>query len=78
MLAAFAKAFRVLGDEQYLSEAKRCRRFIQDRLTGPDGRLFVRWRDGEAAHPGQLADYAIVAWALLELYAAEYDGAVLE
>lgn len=77
MIAALAKAFRVLGDRDYLLAAQRARAFIMEKLTTPDGRLWLRWRDGDAAHPGQLDDYAFYAWALLELYAADFDAACL-
>ena len=78
MIAALAKAYRVLGKAEYLDAANRARAFLRRRLTGPDGRLWLRWREGEAAHAGQLDDYAFYAWALLELYAAGYDVSCLE
>ena len=77
MIAACAKAFRVLGDERYLTAARECRRFVDEFLTDDRGRLFVRFRDGEARGEGQLADYALYSWALLELYAAEFDPSCL-
>ncbi|MCZ9312393.1 MAG: thioredoxin domain-containing protein [Methanocorpusculum sp.] len=77
MLAACAKAFRVLGDERYLAAAQGCRRFVAEHLTDDAGRLLVRFRDGEAKGMGQLADYAFYSWALLELYAADFDPSCL-
>ena len=44
-----------------------------EEVCDASGRLFVRWREGEAAHAGQLADYAFFAWGLLELYAVSGD-----
>ena len=46
--------------------------FIERRMTGAEGRLFRRYRDGEAAYSGQLEDYAVYALALLTL-----DGVTL-
>ena len=77
MLAAFAMAGRLLNDSTYLEAAKRCDRFLTASLTGEDGRLMLRWREGEAAHPGQLDDYAFYAFALLELYRSTFDSAYL-
>lgn len=73
MIAALAKAFRVLGKAEYLQAALLANAFIHAHLTTPDGCLWLRWREGEAAHAGQLDDYAFYTWALLELYAADYD-----
>ena len=42
------------------------------------GRLYIRYRDGEAAGTGNLEDYAYYAWALLELYAAAWKAEDLE
>ena len=39
---------------------------------------FHRFRDGEAAHAGQLDDYAVYALALLELYGATLDANYLK
>lgn len=77
MLAALGKAYRTLGETHWLTVAKKGLDFFRTRLIGPDGRLFVRWRDGESANQGQLEDYAFYAWALLELYAAEFEVSLL-
>lgn len=42
-------------------------------MTGEDGRLYRRFRDGEAANQGQLEDYAVYALALLELYRIDFQ-----
>ncbi len=72
-IAAFARAYRITARPERLRVAQRTLSFLQRRLTTEDGRLMVRWRDGEAAHPGQLDDYAFSLWALLELYSADFD-----
>lgn len=66
----------VLG--QCLSKAENCLSFIRRRLTGPDGRLMARYRDGEAAHSGHLDDYAFYALALLSMYRTAFDISCLE
>ncbi|MBQ0037341.1 MAG: thioredoxin domain-containing protein [Clostridiales bacterium] len=58
--------------------AIRIRNFIEKNMTDADHRLFVCWRDGEAANGGQLDDYAVYALALLTLYRATFDVAYLE
>jgi len=68
MIAALAKAGHALERPDYLTAASRAMDFIQKTLTGPDGRLYVRWREGEAAGHGFLDDYAFVCLALLSLY----------
>lgn len=72
-LAALARAGLVLDEPKYLDAARRTAGFLEEKLTGPDGRLLARWRGGDAAHPGKLDDYAFYAYGLLELYSAAFD-----
>ena len=78
MIAALAKAYWVLGDDKYKAAAARAAAFVNDKLTRSDGRLYVRWHDGEAAGTGYLDDYAYLAWAMLQLYEATADVTYLE
>lgn len=78
MIAALARAGLVLDEERYLTAAERAAGFLRARLKDRDGRLLARWREGEAAHPGKLEDYAFYAWGLLELYGAVFRGELLE
>lgn len=72
MIAALAKAYRVLGNADYLEAAKKARDFLAENLSDGE-RLLIRWREGEAAHAGHLDDYAFLIWALLELYQAGFE-----
>ncbi len=78
MIAAMAKASRALGEEAYGEAARKAARFVLSHLRRPDGRLMRRWRQGEAAHPGYLEDYAFLVWGLLELYEATLDASLLD
>lgn len=78
MIAAFADAYRILGDPQYLYAAEKAMHFVQNSLTNETGGLRVRYRDGEAAGTGGLDDYAFTVWALLNLYDATYNADYLE
>ena len=78
MMAAMARAGLVLDEPRYLKAGERAADFLRRRLTDGDGRLLARWRDGEAAHPGKLEDYAFCAWGLLELYGATFRVEFLE
>lgn len=70
MIASLAKGAQVLADKAYLAAAEKTMHFILQNLVCQDGRLLARYRDGEAAYPGYLDDYAFLVWALLELYTA--------
>ena len=78
MIAAFAAGSRVTGEAKYLRAARNALAFMLARLRRPDGRLLARYRDGEAAYPGYLDDYAFLIWALLETYDVGYDPGHLE
>lgn len=75
---AMARAGRILGGEQYRKAAKRAHVFLLNQMTDDKGRLFLRWRDGEAAHAGNLDDYAVYGLALLELYEMTFEPAYLK
>lgn len=77
-IAAMAKAYRILGDRKYLTAAKNAHKFICEYMTDNSGRLYHRWRDGEAAVAGQLDDYAVYGLGLLELYQSTYEPKYLQ
>ncbi|MCI8795933.1 MAG: thioredoxin domain-containing protein [Dorea sp.] len=67
-ILALARAGAVLREERYLKAARKAQEFIEGHMTDAQGRLCLRYRDGEAAYRGLLKDYAVYALALLELY----------
>lgn len=73
MISALASAYCVFGEEKYLHAAEKAYQFIEKNLTDKNGRLMVRWRDGEAAGNGKIDDYAFYAWALIELYQSTFN-----
>ena len=77
-IMALARAGQALGEKRYVDAAIKAQQFIRREMTDDNNRLYLRWRDGEAAHAGQLEDYAVYALALLELYRATFDAAYLE
>lgn len=78
MIAAFARASSVFRNENYIKIAKDSAGFIINTMQKPDGSLYHRYRDGEAAIEGFLDDYAFFAYGLLELYEATFDITYLQ
>jgi uncharacterized protein YyaL (SSP411 family) len=83
MLAAFARAYAVLGEEEYRLAAEKNLAFIQAKLWLPPGEtgtgtLFHRWRDGERDQVQLLEAYAFQLSGVLELYEATLNPAVLD
>jgi uncharacterized protein YyaL (SSP411 family) len=72
MIAALAKAGRVLGDTSFTSAAVRAAAFIERHLQRPDGRLYHRYRAGESGITASLDDHVFLQWGLLELYRATF------
>lgn len=70
MIAALSFNSRALGIKAYALAAEKAVHFILKNLRRFDGRLLARFREGEAAIPGFLEDYAFFIWGLLELYQA--------
>jgi uncharacterized protein len=79
MISAFALGGAVLDEPAYADAARRAADFLCASLYEPGtGSLLRRFREGEAAIPGFLDDYAIAVQGLLDLYAAQFDFARLE
>lgn len=70
MISALAKGAQVFGDKYYLEAAEKAVNFILTHLQRHEGRLLARYREGDAAYPGYLDDYAFFIEGLLELYSA--------
>lgn len=77
-ILALAKAGQVLGEEACGNAAVKAVRFLEKSMTDERNRLYLRWRDGEAAHDGQLEDYAVYALAMTELYRLTFSVRDLE
>ncbi len=74
MLGAFARAYGVLGEVEYLNAALRNFRFIQSRLwDGSTKTFYHRWRDGERDNVQLLEAYAFQLAGVLELYQVTLD-----
>ncbi|MBI2186770.1 MAG: thioredoxin domain-containing protein [Acidobacteria bacterium] len=80
MIAAFARAARVLDDDgAYLADAERAAAFLRARLwRDADDTLLRRFRQGDAAVEGYAEDYAYLIFGLLELFEAGGDPSWLD
>lgn len=74
MIAALAKASRILNNTAWAEVAEKATKFVLTALRRSDGRLMARYRKGEAAYPAYADDYAFVVWGLLELYEATFNS----
>ncbi|ASA22365.1 hypothetical protein B9T62_17175 [Paenibacillus donghaensis] len=78
MIAALAKGAKVLQKPEYAKAATAAAEFIWKQLRREDGRLLARYRDGQAALPGYVDDYAFMIFGLTELYEATAQAMHLE
>lgn len=77
-IMAMARAGLILKDDIYIKAAIKAQNFINEKMTGSNNRLFLRYCGGEAANAGQLDDYAVYALSLLELYNVTFKIDYLE
>ena len=77
MITAFAKGYRVSGDVRYLTAAKKCISFIEDKLI-VDGKLLRTYKNGVAKIDGYLEDYSYFINALLDVFELEPDEKYLK
>ncbi|MDO8715278.1 MAG: thioredoxin domain-containing protein [Dehalococcoidales bacterium] len=78
MIAAMAKGGRVLDEPRYVIAAKQAFDFILNNMVDADGGLLHRYRDGEAAIPAYLDDYAFLIYGALELYETTFEAGYLK
>jgi len=79
MISAFARGGAALDEPRYAAAARRASEFLIARMCHPQsGALLRRYRQGEAAIPAFLDDYALFAQGLLDLYEAQFDRRDLE
>jgi len=79
MISAFALGGAVLEEPRYAEAATRAAEFLSTQMWDPQTRILKRrYRQGDAAIPGFLDDYAMFAQALLDLYEAQFDLRHLE
>ncbi|MDF2904741.1 MAG: hypothetical protein K0R34_62 [Herbinix sp.] len=73
MITAYATAAKVFQKKEYAIVAIQAAEFINTRLTDETGRLYVRFREDNAAHYGHIDDYAFYCMALCSLYDATFE-----
>ena len=78
MIAALAKAGRILEEDYYIQAAKKATNFILAKLVFNQNHLFHRYWEKDAGIPGYLDDYAFFIWGLLELYETTFSTEYLE
>jgi len=78
MIAAMAMGAHSFDNAVYLEASSRAANFVLNNMMDENGRLLRRYRDGEAAIPAFLDDYAFFVWGLIELYGATFDVNYLE
>jgi len=76
MIAALARASRVLRNPGMLEAARKCADFVLESMR-KEGRLYRSRRGNELGVPGFLEDYAFVVWGLIELYEAGLEAGYL-
>ncbi len=73
VIAALARAGRVLNRSDFVSAASRAADFVMEGMRRTDGVLMHSWKNGRTSAPGFLEDYAFVAHGLLELFQSTQD-----
>jgi hypothetical protein len=74
MVAAMARAGRILDEQRYVDAAGGAISFIFSSMRGENGRLLHRYRQEKAELEAYIDDYAFIIWGLLELYEATFDA----
>ncbi|WP_455675580.1 thioredoxin domain-containing protein, partial [Pradoshia sp.] len=77
MVAGLAKAGRAFNHQEAIEAAKDAIGFIEKQLI-VNGRVMVRYREGEVKQEGFIDDYAYLIWGYLELYEASVDISYLK
>ncbi|MCW4468689.1 thioredoxin domain-containing protein [Flavobacterium sp. MFBS3-15] len=73
MLKGYADAYKALGNEEYLTAARRNALFIAGTMWDSEGHLWRTYKNGTAKIKGFLEDYAHTADAFITLYEATLE-----
>ncbi len=72
-VSGLVKAYRALGDENYLETALDNIEFIENKLIKEDYSVFRTYKEGISKINGFLDDYSFTAEALIDLYEVTFD-----
>jgi uncharacterized protein YyaL (SSP411 family) len=78
MVAALAKAGKVLGENRFVEAARKTANFFLAQMRDTNGLLYHRYAGGERAIEGFLDDYAALVFGLIELYEATFEDKYLQ
>jgi len=78
MIAVLAKGAQAFEEPLYENAARRSADFILANMVDAKGRLYHRYRDGEAAIGAFLDDYAFLTWGLIEVYETTFETSYLQ
>ncbi|OGC93772.1 MAG: thioredoxin [candidate division Zixibacteria bacterium RBG_16_53_22] len=78
MIAALSLGAQAFNEPRYADLARKAVEFIMARMSTPEGRLWHRYRDGQAAIPANIDDYSYLIWGLINLYEATFDVGFLK
>ncbi len=67
MISAFAKGYRVSGDQSFLNAAEKCLSLIESKLI-QNGKLLRTYKNGTAKIQGYLEDYSYLIGAILDVF----------
>lgn len=73
MIKGYVDAYRVFGEEQFLTTALRSARFLQEKMLREDGGLNRTYKDGISKINGFSDDYSFTIEAFVALYQATFD-----
>jgi uncharacterized protein YyaL (SSP411 family) len=73
MIASLAMGGRILGEAKFKDAARKAADFMLSDMRDDNGRLYHRYREGEAGISANLDDYAFLIWGLIELYHASFE-----
>ena len=73
MIKAFADAYRVFDNPDYLKIALRNADFIIKKIKSTDNRLFRNYKNNKASINGFLDDYAFIIEAFISIYKVTFD-----
>ncbi len=77
MIGSMAKAGKVFDNKKFIYTAEKAFNFVMDNLS-VSGKLFHRYRDGEAAIDATLDDFAYMIFASIELYQSTFKTKYLQ
>ncbi|GBD03806.1 Cellobiose 2-epimerase [bacterium HR19] len=77
-IIALTQAYHIIDDKNIIQKAEKTSKFLTEKMTDENGKLYHVYKDGKRGVTGMLEDYSFFILALIELYFSNLERYFVE